>query len=486
MFDYFTQAAKQDIPEFKVNAIGKVIKVAGLTYASKGIKIPLGSYCYIVENKTKSGQIINETNNHSIAEVIGFDGDVTYLMPLERISNVTPGSRVVPLAENVKVPAGLGLLGRVLDGIGEPLDSKPLFIEDNDAISDIEWIDSTPKTINPLQREPINQPIDIGIRSINAMLTLGIGQRVGLFAGSGVGKSVLLGMMTKFTEVDVVVVALVGERGREVREFIEKNLGSKGMAKAIVVAAPADAMPTMRLKAGMYASRLCEYFRDKGMKALLLFDSLTRYAQAQREIALSMGEPPATRGYPPSVFTCLPELVERAGNGDSQRNTGSVTAIYTVLTEGDDMNDPVADAARSILDGHIVLSREIAQQSIYPAVDILSSVSRSMHSIVDDNHLELSAYLRQLMAIYQDSKDFISVGAYTQGADPMTDLAIAKQPQIRDFLRQGLDQPSAFPESLNALVSLLKIDSGVEMADNQSTTAALTNQSNQVIDGVAR
>ena len=449
MLDYFNRCLSDGVEPAKPVAIGYIVRVVGLTLEARGINLALGARCLVDDGEQSSFEV----------EVVGFDADISYLMPLRPFSSVKPGARVTPTVTNDSVPAGDALLGRVIDGTGIPLDSKgPLGQCDN--------IKFHPEPINPLLREPISQPLDVGVCSVNASLTIGCGQRVGLFAGSGVGKSVLLGMMTRFTEADVVIVALVGERGKEVREFVENNLGAQGMDKTIVVAAPADETPVMRLRAGMYAARLSEHFRDAGKRTLLLFDSLTRYAQAQREIALATGEPPATRGYPPSVFARLPQLVERAGNGLG--NGGSVTAFYTVLVEGDDLTDPVADSARAILDGHIVLSRDIAGQGIYPAVDIQASISRSMASIVPADHLLAANQVKQLYSRYEQSKDLISVGAYTSGIDPITDLAIARQPQIQAFLSQGLNEPINLPDSLSRLLTILE---PVDAVDDPSVSA---------------
>lgn len=451
VFDFFHQRQQRGVHHAQLRAEGFITRVVGMTLEARGISVPLGSRC----------QIERGPNDFIEVETVGFDGSKTYLMPLHPVDSLRPGTRVVPLNVDARVPVGAALLGRVLNGIGQPLDGKGPLV-------DAEYADFHPHSINPLQREPISQPLDVGVRSINATLAIGCGQRIGLFAGSGVGKSVLLGMMTRFTTADVVVVALVGERGREVREFVENNLGAQGMSKAIVVAAPADDTPVMRLRAGMYASRICEHFRDAGLKVLLLFDSLTRYAQAQREIALAAGEPPATRGYPPSVFARLPQLVERAGNGTG--NGGSVTGFYTVLTEGDDMGDPVADSARAILDGHIVLSRSLAAEGVYPAVDIQNSISRSMNQIVSEEQMALSNQLKQLIARYADSKDLISVGAYTEGIDPLTDLSIARQPAIRAFLNQPLHLPVTYAESVDELSGL------VETAPQQNETAVVPDE----------
>jgi len=454
MLNYFNRCLSDGIEPAKPLAVGYIARVVGLTLEARGINLALGARCLVEDGEQGSFEV----------EVVGFDSDITFLMPLRVFSSVKPGARVTPTSTSDSVPAGNALLGRVIDGTGKPLDSKgPIGHCDN--------IKFHPEPINPLLREPISKPLDVGVCSVNASLTIGCGQRVGLFAGSGVGKSVLLGMMTRFTEADVVIVALVGERGKEVREFVENNLGSHGMDKTIVVAAPADETPVMRLRAGMYAARLSEHFRDAGKRTLLLFDSLTRYAQAQREIALATGEPPATRGYPPSVFARLPQLVERAGNGLG--NGGSVTAFYTVLVEGDDLSDPVADSARAILDGHIVLSRDIAGQGIYPAVDIQASISRSMASIVPPEHLLAANQVKQLYSRFEQSKDLISVGAYTSGIDAITDLAIARQPQIQAFLSQGLNEPINLKNSLSRLLTILEPVETMESMDEQSASGDL-------------
>ncbi|HEY9040677.1 MAG TPA: FliI/YscN family ATPase, partial [Rheinheimera sp.] len=311
------------------------------------------------------------------------------------------------------------------------------------------------KPINPLHRRPIKQPLDVGVRAVNSILTVGKGQRMGLFAGSGVGKSVLLGMMTRGTSADVIVVGLVGERGREVKEFIDEILGDEGKARSVVIAAPADVSPLMRLKGCETAVQVAEYFRDQGLDVLLLIDSITRYAQAQREIALAVGEPPATKGYPPSVFAKLPALVERAGNGSGSQ--GSITAFYTVLSEGDDLQDPIADASRAILDGHIVLSRSLADSGHFPAVDIEKSISRVMPSVTSNEHQQMARSVKQLYSSYQQSKDLIAIGAYVRGSDPQLDKAIAMMPNINRFLQQGMHDVVAYDDSLQALSQLAPV-----------------------------
>ena len=379
------------------------------------------------------------------AEVVGFGDHITYLMPTEAVRGIVPGSRVLPLNRDSGLSVGLGMLGRVVDGNGLPLDGLG-------PIESTERVPTTKPPINPLARRTIAEPMDVGVRAINAITTVGVGQRMGLFAGSGVGKSVLLGMMTRGAKADVVVVGLVGERGREVKEFIHDILTEEERQRAVVVAAPADTSPLMRLKGCETAVTIAEYFRDQGMNVLLLIDSLTRYAMAQREIALAVGEPPATKGYPPSVFARLPALVERAGNGSE--NQGSITAFYTVLTEGDDLQDPIADSARAILDGHIVLSRSLAESGHYPAIDIEASISRVMPQVVSEEHLFQARRIRQVYSTYQQNRDLITLGAYTRGTDARVDLAINAEPAINALLQQGMKQVTAYDESLEAMSKL--------------------------------
>jgi len=421
-------------PEIRIE--GRVTRMIGLTLEAVGLRVALGEYCRVQISKTQVAD----------AEVVGFSGDRIYLMPLATIEGLEPGARVWPSKESSAIPVGSGLLGRVIDGIGRPLDSKGELKVDR-------WVELEGSTINPLQRAPIKETLDVGVRAINGLLSVGRGQRLGLFAGSGVGKSVLLGMMTRFTEAEVIVVGLIGERGREVREFIEQSLGEAGLARSVVVAAPADESPLMRLRAAQLSTRIAEDFRDQGKQVLLLMDSLTRYAQAQREIALAIGEPPATKGYPPSVFAKLPKLVERAGNGTG--DGGSITAFYTVLTEGDDQQDPVADAARAILDGHIVLSRELAEQGHYPAIDLESSISRAMPQILPPDRLDMAMQLRRLWSRYEQNADLISVGAYAPGSDADIDLAIKMREPIATYLQQGMSEPKPMQSSVQELAMLV-------------------------------
>ncbi|RYY74710.1 MAG: flagellar protein export ATPase FliI [Gammaproteobacteria bacterium] len=418
-------------------AEGRITRSVGLTLEAVGLKVSVGKQC----------EVINGDGKRIEAEVVGFAGDRVFLMPIKRVEGLQPGARVIPVSSQQGMRIGPLLLGRVVNGIGQPLDNKGPLVGD-------EFLDFAPPEINPLQRNPISETLDVGIRAINALITVGRGQRLGLMAGSGVGKSVLMGMMTKFTTADIVVVGLIGERGREVKEFIDHILGEEGLRRAVVVASPADDAPLMRLRASQLSSRIAEYYRDKGLNVLLLMDSLTRYAQAQREIALAIGEPPATKGYPPSVFAKIPQLVERAGNAD--KGEGSITAFYTVLTEGDDLQDPIADSARAILDGHVVLSRRLAEEGIYPAIDVEASISRAMQNIVPEDHLKSMQRFKQLLSRYQQNRDLIAIGAYTPGADAETDAAIERFPHLRAFIQQGLNQRVLMPESIANLQSVIR------------------------------
>jgi flagellum-specific ATP synthase len=415
---------------------GILNRMVGMTLEAVGCAAAVGGRCLV---DTGAGKQIE-------AEVVGFAGDKLFLMPTGDVRGVMQGARVVPTHSVSTVAVGDELLGRVLDGAGRPLDG----------LGDLKCTDRvslTREPLNPLMRRPILHPLDVGVRSINALLTVGVGQRIGLFAGSGVGKSVLLGMMTRYTSADVTVVGLIGERGREVQDFVTNTLGKEGMRRAVVVATPADHPPLMRVHGAILATAIAEYFRDRGLKVLLLLDSLTRFAQAQREIALAIGEPPATKGYPPSVFARLPQLVERAGNSDS--GVGSITAFYTVLAEGDDTNDPIADAARAILDGHIMLSRSLAENGLYPAIDVEASVSRAMHQISTREQLDLANRFKQVYSTYQQNRDLITVGAYRKGGDARVDLAVQQWPKMLDFLRQDMYQPVGLERSNAELKQLV-------------------------------
>ena len=423
--------------DFGPQAEGHLTRLVGMTIEAVGLNVSVGHQCEVL---TRAGRQVE-------AEVVGFSGDRVYLMPIRHMEGVQAGARVRPVSAHSGIRVGPHLLGRVVNGLGQPLDGLSRRFGDD-------FLEFAPPSINPLHRHPISEPMDVGIRAINALLTVGRGQRLGLFAGSGVGKSILLGMMTRFSSADVVVVGLVGERGREVKEFIDQILGPEGLSRAVVVASPADDAPLMRLRAAQLCTRIAEYYRDKGKNVLLLMDSLTRYAQAQREISLAIGEPPATKGYPPSVFAKLPQLVERAGN--AAEGEGSITAFYTVLTEGDDLQDPIADAARAILDGHIVLSRKLAEEGVYPAIDVEASISRAMPNIVDANHLLNMQKFKQLLAVYRDNRDLVNIGAYQAGSDPVLDRAIERLPQLRNFIRQGLQQAVSYAESCRLLTEVLR------------------------------
>jgi flagellum-specific ATP synthase len=435
---------------------GLLVRVAGLVLEAAGIRVPVGSVCEV----RQPGQ------PPVLAEVVGFNGDRAYLMPTGDVHGLASGARVVPkqapvvpmrLGEHrhpwrrsedrtLHLPVGDGLLGRVVDSTGQPIDRK----------GPIEQVHNEPlirRPINAMDRDPVRRPLDTGVRAINSMLTVGRGQRIGLFAGTGVGKSVLLGMMARYTEADVIVVGLIGERGREVKEFIEDILGEEGLRRSIVVAAPADAPPLTRMQGANYATAIAEHFRDRGAHVLLLMDSLTRYAMAQREIALAIGEPPATKGYPPSCFAKLPQLVERSGNGVA--GGGSITAFYTVLSEGDDQQDPIADAARGILDGHIVLSRELAEAGHYPAIDVEKSISRVMTSVADTQHVEASRRFRQIYARFNKARDLIQLGAYAPGHDPELDLAVRLHPTMVGMLQQNMHECASLAKSVGQLRAIV-------------------------------
>jgi flagellum-specific ATP synthase len=437
-------------------ASGRLTRAVGLVLEAVGLQLPVGSDC-LIELPPGNAQ------RYAEAEVVGFAGDRLFLMSQTEVAGLVPGARVFarPVtvepgmggtsgnAHTKRLPVGEGMLGRVVDAAGRPLDGLgPLDFARKVPLS------SPP--VNPLTRAPIDSVLDVGVRAINGMLTVGRGQRMGLFAGSGVGKSVLLGMMARYTSAEVIVVGLIGERGREVKDFIENTLGEEGLARAVVVAAPADNSPLLRLQGAAYATCLAEYFRDLGKDVLLIMDSLTRYAMAQREIALAVGEPPATKGYPPSEFAKLPALVERAGNGarDAQGRGGSITAFYTVLSEGDDQQDPIADSARAILDGHVVLSRTLAEAGHYPAIDIEASISRAMTALIPQTQFDSVRRFKQMLSRYQRNRDLISVGAYAPGHDLQLDQAIAMYPRIESFLQQSMHERTGYEDSIAQLDGL--------------------------------
>lgn len=448
-------SAKQKLESASlIRQYGRLVKASGLVLEAIGLKLPLGSNCFVERQLDGKIQAVE-------CEVIGFNGKTLYLMPFESTDGILLDARVYTSQYDLThfshkvLPIGMGLLGRVVDAMGKPLDGKPL-------PEDIEYEGLINKTLNPLTRTPIHQVLDVGIRAINALLTVGQGQRMGLFAGSGVGKSVLLGMMARYTKADIIVVGLIGERGREVKDFIENILGEEGLARSVVVAAPADVSPLLRLQGAAYATKIAEKFRDQGFNVLLIMDSLTRYAMAQREIALAIGEPPATKGYPPSVFAKLPALVERAGN--DAEGKGAITAFYTVLTEGDDQQDPIADSARAILDGHIVLSRSLAESGHYPAIDIEASISRVMTELTKDE--KKSRLFKQLFSSFQRNRDLINVGAYVAGTDPLLDKAITLFPAMQQFLQQGIYEHCSYQDAYQQLVRI--VDSNLGKNNGQS------------------
>ncbi|MDN6855086.1 flagellar protein export ATPase FliI [Pseudomonas sp. CAN2814] len=415
---------------------GRLVRVSGLLLESLGCRRMTGQRCYV---EVADGERLE-------AQVVGFNRDITYLMPFKKPVGLTSGSRVFPAPDEAVLHIDHSWLGRVVNGLGEPLDGLGRLAGRHPLPTEL-------PQVNPLRRRPVSEPLDVGVRAINGLLTLGKGQRVGLFAGSGVGKSVLLGMITRQTKADVVVVGLIGERGREVQEFILHSLGPEGLQKAVVVVAPANESPLMRLKATELCHSIAAYFRDQGKDVLLLVDSLTRYAMAQREIALALGEPPATKGYPPSVFGMLPELVESAGNGEGE--SGSLSAIYTVLAEGDDHQDPIVDCARAILDGHIVLSRRLADVGHYPAIDIGASVSRCMSQVADPQHLSAARQFKEFSGTYERIKELIPLGGYTPGMDVKTDRAVQLAPMLERYLRQETADSAELGNSVATLQSIV-------------------------------
>jgi flagellum-specific ATP synthase len=427
-----TEEIIEQIKPFKI--YGKVTKAVGLIIEGVGINGSIGDICEII------------TNDHSIeAEVVGFKNNITLLSPLGDIYGIKPGDKILLKGKQSYIRIDESILGRIIDGIGNPLDNPtpltgvpyPIYRE----------------TINPLEREIIKEPLDVGIRAINALLTCGKGQKIGIMAGSGVGKSVLLGMIARYTSADLNVIALIGERGREVREFIEKDLGQEGLRKSVVVVSTSDTPALARIRGAFLATAIAEYFREKGKDVLLLMDSLTRFAMAQREIGLAAGEPPTMKGYPPSVFKLMPKLLERVG---LTKNGGSITGIYTVLVEGDDLTDPVTDAARSILDGHIVLSRDLANRNHYPAIDVLKSSSRIMKDIVEEKHRKFALKLIDILAIYSKYEDVIAIGAYKEGTNPEVDNAIKLIERINEFLKQDINTKASFDNSLKELFKIFE------------------------------
>jgi len=423
---------------YPINSIGKVTNIIGYVIEAQGLVANLGSICNIHVN--------NGINQKIKAEVAGFKGDRALLVPLEEIRGIGPGNLVSTWKDRGLIPVGNELLGRIVDGLGNPIDGRgPIY-------SDIEYpVYAEP--MNPLLRKRISTPIDIGVRSINGLLTIGYGQRMGIFSGSGVGKSVLLGMIARQSSADVNVIALIGERGREVNEFIENQLGKEGLKKSVVVVATSDHLPLIRMRGAFIATTIAEYFRDLGKNVNLMMDSVTRLAQAQREIGLSLGEPPTTKGYTPSVFTILPKLLERAGTSS---NGGTITGLYTVLVEGDDFNEPFADAVRSILDGHIVLTRELSMKNHYPAIDVLKSISRVMNDITTADHQRNAKRLISILSCYNKAEDMINIGAYVPNSNPTIDHAISMIDRVNTYLKQDMAEHVVFDESVRELEIFMK------------------------------
>jgi len=419
-----------------VRVYGKVNDVVSLLVEGHDPGTSIGEMCNIYSNGTAAP---------ISSEVVGFRKGKVLLMPIESLQGIGPGCKILPLGKKADVKVGHQLLGRVIDGLGNPIDDK----------GPIEWQEEYPiyaEPINPLKRARIKEPIDLGVRVINGLFSCGKGQRMGIFSGSGVGKSCLLGTIARNTRADVNVIGLIGERGREVREFIENSLGEEGLARSVVVVATSDSHPLIRMRAAYVATSVSEYFRDNDRDVLLMIDSLTRFAMAQREVGLFLGEPPTTKGYTPSVFSLMPKLLERTGNIE---DGGSITGLYTVLVEGDDFNEPIADAARSILDGHVSLSRDLAAKNHYPAVDILNSISRVMIDIVDDSHRKKANDILNIMATYKKAEDLINIGAYVNGSNPEIDYAIQMIDRVNSYLRQDFNEEVSFKESIEQLISLL-------------------------------
>jgi len=420
-----------------IKTYGKVSAITGLVVEGQGPAASIGEVCGIQPNGRE---------RFMDAEVVGFKQGKIMLMPLESLQGLGPGCKIMSFGRKASVRVGKELLGRVLDGLGNPIDSK--------GVGNFE--DEYPiyaETINPLERSRIKEPMDFGIRALDSLFTCGKGQRLGIFAGSGVGKSVLMGMIAKNTKADVNVIGLIGERGREVREFLEKNLGPEGLARSVVVVAASDMHPLIRMRAAYVATSVAEFFRDQGADVLLMVDSLTRFAMAQREIGLSVGEPPTTKGYTPSVFSLLPKLLERSGTIEGK---GSITGLYTILVEGDDFNEPIADAARSILDGHISLSRDLAHKNHYPAIDVLQSISRVMVDLVDKEHRKKAGELLNIMATYKKAEDLINIGAYQKGSNPEIDYAINMIGRVNTFLRQAMEERVSFEQAKLDLFALFE------------------------------
>ncbi|KYO64588.1 flagellar protein export ATPase FliI [Thermovenabulum gondwanense] len=420
---------------------GKISKIVGLTMEAEGPIAEIGELCEISPYYSK------ESGKSILAEVVGFNEDKIILMPLADIESIGPGWDVIALGEKLSVPVGENLLGRILDGLGNPIDGKG-------PIKNLTKYPLNNNPPNPVDRKPIKEPLTLGVRAIDALLTCGKGQRIGIFAGSGVGKSTLLGMIARNSKADINVIALIGERGRELNSFIQKDLGEEGLRRSVVVVATSDNPPLIRTKGAFTATAIAEYFRDQGMDVMLMMDSITRFAMAQREVGLSAGEPPVSRGYTPSVFAVLPKLLERAGRG----KVGSITGIYTVLVDGDDFNEPISDAVRGILDGHIVLSRTLANMNFYPAIDVLSSISRLMDEVITEEHRRLSLRVKNILSVYKEAEELINIGAYKKGTNPKIDEALRYIDRVNNFLKQEINEKSTFEETFALLKDIFSGD----------------------------
>ncbi len=440
-----------------VEISGRVLKSVGMVFEASLPGASVGSICRILPEFDSLDELGVD------AEVIGFRDRRVVLMPFGESRGIGTNSWVKMKKSSPVFRVGDALLGRVLDAQGEPMDGKGPILWDEDPTAVFKNLWDAPS--HPLERSVVDQPLDLGVRALNGLLTAGKGQRLGIMAGSGVGKSVLLGMMARHTSADINVIALIGERGREVREFIERDLGEEGLKRSVVIVATSDKSPLLRTRGAILASAIAEYFRDRSKDVLLLMDSVTRFCMAQREIGLSLGEPPATKGYPPSVFSLLPKLLERAGTGV---NGGSITGLYTVLVEGDDLDDPIADSARSILDGHVVLSRKIAQKNHFPAVDVLASTSRVFRSVTDKAHQDAAARIREWMAAYSQAEDLINIGAYARGSNPKVDQAIAVNERINQFLRQSIDESGDLATTLAQMTAIVRVAESQAAMANQS------------------
>ncbi len=444
---------------------GKVSRVIGVTVEGTGPQANIGELCKIIihDKNNNKEKILN-------AEVVGFKENGIVLMPYGSISGISQGCQIIGTGKTMEIPVGNSLLGRVVNGRGEPIDNKGSIIPES-------YYSIFRESPNALHRKRITNKISVGIKAIDGLFTIGEGQRIGIFSGSGIGKSTLLGMISRFTEADVNVIALIGERGREVNDFLENDLGEEGLKKSVVIVATSDEAPILRLRGAFVATTIAEYFRDKGLKVMLLMDSITRFARAQREIGLSIGEPPSTRGFPPSVFSMLPVLLERSGSSDK----GSITAFYSILVEADDMNEPIADNVRGILDGHVVLSREMAAMNHYPSIDVLESISRLMVHVSEKDHIEYAMKIKEILATYKEAYDLINIGAYAKGSNPKIDYAIKMIDKVNIFLKQGIFEQYTFEDTISLLKGVFEEDEDTKKKDKKGNPFSLHGVGNEKI-----